>query len=210
MSSTGLRFRFRGKGGKTHTVGVQDRRLARVVARCQDLPGQELFQYLDEDGEPRAIESADVNDYIREAAGIEATAKDFRTWAGTLLAFRTLRASRGTSRTEVQAALKHSIDEVAEALGNTPAVSRQSYIAPAVVRAHLEGSISRGIGDPETVADKPVTRREELALVRLLDEIERPRAKAAARAKARPPAKAGPRARARATKGRPGRAASRG
>lgn len=178
VSASGLRFRFRGKGGRTHTVGVQDRRLARVVARCQDLPGQELFQFLDDDGEPRSIESADVNGYIREAAGIEVTAKDFRTWAGTLLAFRTLRASRGTSKTEIQAALKHSIAEVADALGNTPAVSRQSYIAPAVVRAHLEGSIPHGIGDPETVADKPVTRREELGLVRLLEKLEKPRATA--------------------------------
>ena len=177
VSASGLRFHFRGKGGKTHTVGVRDRRLARVVARCQDLPGQELFKYVDDDGEPRSIESADVNEYIREAAGIEVTAKDFRTWAGTLLAFRSLRASRGTSRTEIQASLKRSIDEVAAALGNTPAVSRQSYIAPAIVRAHVEGSIPRGIGDPETVADRPVTRREELALVRLLEELEKPRAR---------------------------------
>jgi DNA topoisomerase I len=177
VGSSSLRFRFRGKGGKTHTVGIRDRRLARVVARCQSLPGQELFQYLDEDGEARPIESAHVNDYIREAAGLEATAKDFRTWAGTLLAFRTLRASRGTSRADIQASLKRSIDEVADALGNTPTVSRQSYIAPAVVRAHVEGTIPRGIGDPETVADKPVTRREELALVRLLEKLEKPRAK---------------------------------
>jgi DNA topoisomerase-1 len=180
-----LRFRFRGKGGKTHTAGVRDRRLARVVARCQDLPGQELFQYLDDDGEPRPIESVDVNDYIREAAGIEVTAKDFRTWAGTLLAFRTLRASRGQSKADTQASLKRSIDEVAEALGNTPAVSRQSYIAPAVVRAHAEGTIPRAIGNPDEVADKPVTRREELALVRLLEELDKPPAKARPRNGAR-------------------------
>ena len=183
VGASSLRFRFRGKAGKTHTVGVRDRRLARVVARCQDLPGQELFQYLDDDGEPRPIESADVNDYIREASGIEVTAKDFRTWAGTLLAFRALRTSRGTGRKEIQLSLKRSIDQVAEALGNTPAVTRQSYIAPAVVRAHLEGSIPPGTGDPETVADTPVTRREELALVRLLDELEKPRAKPTTRSR---------------------------
>jgi DNA topoisomerase-1 len=176
VSASGLRFRFRGKGGKVHTVGVRDRRLARVVARCQSLPGQELFQYLDEEGEPRSIESSDVNAYIQETAGLEVTAKDFRTWAGTLLAFRVLRASRGTTRAAIQASLKQSIGEVAEALGNTPAVSRQSYIAPAVVRAHLAGSIPPGIGDPDAVARKPVTRREELALVRLLEELEKPRA----------------------------------
>jgi DNA topoisomerase-1 len=183
VSPSGVRFRFRGKGGRTHTVGVRDRRLARIVARCQSLPGQELFQYLDDDGEPRSIESADVNDYIREAAGEEVTAKDFRTWAGTLLAFRALRASPGRGRAEVQASLKRSIEEVADALGNTPAVSRQSYIAPAVVRAHQDGSIPRGVGDPETVADRAATRREELALVRLLEELESPRATKQARAR---------------------------
>ena len=155
------------------------------MARCQDLPGQELFQYLDDDGEPRPIESADVNAYIHEVAGAEVTAKDFRTWAGTLLAFRTLRASRGTSKADVRASLKRSIDEVAEALGNTPAVSRQSYIAPAVLRAHVEGTIPRGIGDPATVADKPATRREELALVRLLEKLDGPRATARTRNGAR-------------------------
>ena len=91
VDTAGLQLRFRGKGGKLHTVGVRDRRIARIVERCQHLPGQELFQYLDADGEPHGIESADVNDYLRHASGIDITAKDYRTWAGTMLAFRSLR-----------------------------------------------------------------------------------------------------------------------
>jgi len=91
VAGTSLRFRFRGKGGRIHEVGVRDRRLARIVTACQDLPGQELFQYLDEQGEPLPIGSTDVNEYLRIAARGEISAKDFRTWAGTLLAFRALR-----------------------------------------------------------------------------------------------------------------------
>jgi DNA topoisomerase-1 len=173
VGATGLRLRFRGKGGKVHTVGVRDRRIARIVERCQHLPGQELFQYLDEHDEPHPIESADVNDYLREASGAEITAKDFRTWAGTMLAFRSLRSSRGTSRSEVRAALKESIQQVAEALGNTPAVSRASYIAPALVDAYLSGKVPPGIpGAADRRQTAPPTRREELALIRLLEEMD--------------------------------------
>jgi DNA topoisomerase-1 len=175
VSGAGLRFRFRGKGGKVHTVGVRDRRLARIVARCRDLPGQELFQYLDEDGEPHSIESEDVNAYLRDAAGIDVTAKDFRTWAGTLMAFRALRSTRRTSRSAIRAALKDSTEQVAEALGNTPAVSRASYIAPAVIDAHMAGDLPRGIGRTPDVAAAtrpPNGRREEMLLVRLLEDPE--------------------------------------
>ena len=177
VSPTGIRFRFRGKGGRVATVGVQDRRLARIVARLEDLPGQELFQYLDEAGEPRPIESADVNAYLRASAGIEVTAKDFRTWAGTLLAFHTLRAARGTSRAARRESLKHSIEVVAEALGNTPAVSRRAYVAPAVVDAYLTGSLPRSVDREDDGArsnSKPLTRREELALIRLLEDLDEP------------------------------------
>ncbi|HEX7472626.1 MAG TPA: hypothetical protein VF323_06060 [Candidatus Limnocylindrales bacterium] len=177
VSPTGIRFRFRGKGGRVTTVGVRDRRLARIVARLEDLPGQELFQYLDEAGEPRPIESADVNAYLRAAAGIEVTAKDFRTWAGTLLAFHTLRAARGTSRAAMRESLKHSIEAVAEALGNTPAVSRRAYVAPAVVDAYLTGSLPRSVGqegDGTARGQKPLNRRDELALIRLLEELDEP------------------------------------
>jgi DNA topoisomerase-1 len=172
VSPTGVRFRFRGKGGKVQTAGVRDRRVARIVGRCQSLPGQELFQYLDEDGEPRTIESADVNGYLRDAAGIEMTAKDFRTWAGTLLAFRALRSTRGTTQADINRALRDSIGHVAEALGNTPAVSRRSYVAPAVVEGHLAGSLPRAA--VRRGGRSGAGRREELALVRLLEELDAP------------------------------------
>jgi DNA topoisomerase-1 len=174
-----LRFRFRGKAGKILEAGVQDQRLARLVARCQELPGQDLFQYLDEDGEPRAIGSADVNAYLRDAARAEITAKDFRTWAGTLLAYRSLRgaaAERGTATT-ARAAVNDSVRVVADALGNTPAVSRQSYIAPTVVEAYLGDGLSNRDGDATHGSDprpgprraRPGTRAEELELVAFLE-----------------------------------------
>ena len=177
VSPTGVRFRFRGKGGRVTTVGVQDRRLARIVAHLEDLPGQELFQYLDEAGEPRPIESADVNAYLQAAAGIEVTTKDFRTWAGTLLAFHSLRAARGTSRAAMRGSLKRSIEAVAEALGNTPAVSRRAYVAPAVVDAFLSGSLPRSVAGKEGETGsigKPLTRRDELALIHLLEDLDEP------------------------------------
>ena len=174
VSSVALRFRFRGKGGKVHVVGVRDRRLARIVARCEALPGQELFQYLDEDGEPRPIESADVNAYLQDAAGIPITAKDFRTWTGTLIAFHELRSGPAPVAAGVRPRMvvKLSAETVAEVLGNTPAVSRQSYIAPMVVESYLAGSLPPGRvrrGDPGKQTARPVGRREELALVRFLE-----------------------------------------
>jgi DNA topoisomerase-1 len=127
VAGSSLRVRFRGKGGRLHEVGVRDRRLARIVSACQDLPGQELFQYLDEHGEPLPIGSTDVNEYLRIAARAEVSAKDFRTWAGTLLAFRALRSSVEPAGPEARGSVGRATELVAEALGNTPAVSRQSY-----------------------------------------------------------------------------------
>ena len=174
LSGTAMRFRFRGKGGKVHVVGVRDRRLARIVARCEALPGQELFQYLDEDGEPRSIGSADVNAYLQEAAGIPITAKDYRTWTGTLIAFHELRSGPAPSAAAVRPStvVRLSAETVAEFLGNTAAVSRQSYIAPTVVAAYLAGSLPPGRarrGGLDTQTARPVGRREELALVRFLE-----------------------------------------
>src|SRR5687767_14793522 len=137
-----ISFRFRGKSGKEHVIDVRDRRLATVVRRCQELPGQELFQYLDELGETRSIESADVNAYLREAAGDDFSAKDFRTWYGTLLAARALgeQASRGAPR---QKHVLYAVQWVAAKLGNTPTVCRKSYVHPAVVDRYLRGGLER-------------------------------------------------------------------
>jgi len=138
-----VRFKFRGKSGKDHDIDVRDRQLARVVRRCQELEGQELFQYLDEDGHPRTIESADVNLYLREAAGDAFTAKDFRTWAGTVLAAREL-AEAGPFQSEAEARRKVSaaVKEVARQLGNTEAVCRKCYVHPAVIDSYLGGVLA--------------------------------------------------------------------
>jgi DNA topoisomerase-1 len=172
-----LRFRFPGKGGKIVVVGLQDRRLARIVTRCGALPGQDLFQYLDEDDDPRPIESADVNAYLRDAAGSELSAKDFRTWLGTLLAFQELRAGPGSGAVKARsrAILKRSLARVSAILGNTPAVSRESYVAPGIVEAYLDGSLPPGrtrVAGPSGQALVAFSRREELALVRFLERAE--------------------------------------
>jgi len=153
VGSKRIRFRFRGKGGKEGEVEVSDARLARIVGRCQDLPGQELFAYLDEEGEVRTIGSADVNDYIREISGHDFTAKDFRTWAATVLAARSL--ARGESpATEAGARrdVARAVERVAEWLGNTPAVSRKSYVDPMVIDAYLEGDAIRGGSEAAVLA----------------------------------------------------------
>ena len=129
-------FSFRGKGGKKHTIQLDDPRLARIVRRCQELPGQELFQYLDPEGQARDIGSRDVNDYLRAITSEEFTAKDFRTWHATTLALSALSRLRlSSSRTGAKTHTIQIIKTVAEALGNTPAICRKSYIHPAVLTA---------------------------------------------------------------------------
>ena len=135
-----IRFSFRGKGGKAAEVEISDARLARIVGRCQDLPGQELFAYLNEEGEVRSVGSADVNDYLREISGHDFSAKDFRTWAGTLLAARALaRHEPSTTPAAAKREVVRAIEQVAEWLGNTTAVSRKAYVHPGVIDAHLKG-----------------------------------------------------------------------
>jgi DNA topoisomerase-1 len=158
VGSTRIRFRFRGKGGKTSDIEVSDARLARLVARCQDLPGQELFQYLDVDGEPRTIGSDDVNDYLRDISGQDFTAKDFRTWAGTVLAAWALKEFEEVgSEAQARHNVVRAVEAVASELGNTPAVSRRSYVHPSVINAYLDGNVVR---DVRRSADR--TLRESL------------------------------------------------
>jgi DNA topoisomerase-1 len=150
--STSVRFNFRGKSGKVHEVTLQDRRLARIVKRCQDIPGQRLFQYEDEEGNQHHVGSADVNDYLREIAGEEYTAKDFRTWAGTVIAAGVLRhMPRPETDADATRDTVAAVDAVAEELGNTRAVARGSYIHPAVIDAYRDGRLQRI--DPDDVDD---------------------------------------------------------
>ncbi len=137
-----LEFRFRGKSGIQHTVAIDDRRLAQVVRRCQELPGQELLQYIDDDGEIRDIGSDDVNEYLRAIAGEEFTAKDFRTWAGTVLATIALQEFEAfDSQAQAKRNVVRAIESVARRLGNTPSVCRKCYVHPGVLDAYLEGSM---------------------------------------------------------------------
>ncbi|HSH21305.1 MAG TPA: DNA topoisomerase IB [Candidatus Caenarcaniphilales bacterium] len=145
INGTQVRFSFRGKAGKMHNVGLRDRRLARIVRQCQDLPGQRLFQYYDEAGDRQSVTSEDVNEYIRQATGGDFTAKDFRTWAGTFLAAQALREVAEAEGGTVQRRLARAVEAVAQSLGNTPAVCRRCYIHPAVVDAYLEGSLAEAL-----------------------------------------------------------------
>ena len=166
-----ISFHFRGKSGKEHVIDVKDRRVAAVVRRCQELPGQILFQYLDDAGRTHTIESADVNAYLREAAGQDFSAKDFRTWYGTLLAARALgeHAQNGPPR---QKHVVLAIQWVASKLGNTPSVCRKSYVHPAVVSRYLRGSLG-GLPRPSAgaVEKRPDTLdADERALLAILKE----------------------------------------
>jgi DNA topoisomerase-1 len=135
-------FEFRGKSGKLHRTGFRDHRLARIVKACQDLPGQRLFQYLDDEGVQRAVESADVNQYLREAMGEDFSAKDFRTWAGTVNAARALAmAPECGSAAEAKRNINICVRAVAGLLGNTAAVCRSAYIHPVVLQAYAEGAL---------------------------------------------------------------------
>jgi len=155
-------FEFRGKSGKMHSTGFHDRRLARVVKACQDVPGQRLFQYLDETGNRHAVESADVNGYIRDALGEDFSAKDFRTWAGTVSAARALISLPECSRDgEAKTNVVTCVKAVAGVLGNTPAVCRKAYIHPAVLEAYEAGALElKAHGDD---------RAFEMAVIRFLE-----------------------------------------
>jgi DNA topoisomerase-1 len=135
-------FRFRGKSGKEHNISLNDRRLAKIVKRCRDLPGDELFQYLDEQGQQHTVDSADVNAYLRAITGDEFSAKDFRTWAGTLLTALMLHelGVEATQRAQKRR-IKEAIERAAERLGNTPAICRKCYVHPAVFVAYGEGRV---------------------------------------------------------------------
>jgi DNA topoisomerase I len=179
ISGASVRFEFRGKSGIAHCVDLHDARLARIVKKCRDLPGHELFQYIDDGGRRQTIGSADVNAYLREITGEAFTAKDFRTWAGTVLAARELSAmDKCDSEREAKRQIVRAVESVAKQLGNTKTVCRKSYIHPAVLDAYSNGQL--------VIARRARPRRAqaglapiELAVVEMLRPKLRPAKRAA-------------------------------
>jgi DNA topoisomerase-1 len=169
-----LRFRFRGKSGRQHEVDVTDQRIAKIVAKCQDLPGQDLFQYASDNGEIRDVTSQDVNDYLRKITGEDFTAKDFRTWAGTLLSALALNAQgEFETRKQAKANVKTAIGAVAELLGNTPAICRKCYVHPAVLEAYLAGNHISGLSEVMQKSGSKQLRLAEAAVLRFLESQNR-------------------------------------
>jgi DNA topoisomerase-1 len=172
ITGSTMKFRFRGKSGKDHAVKVHDRRVARVVQRCNDLPGEVLFQYIDDEGERHSVESSDVNDYLRDVSGAEFTAKDFRTWAGTVLAALALKE---LSVVDTKAAAKQNIVQavksVSSRLGNTPSVCRKCYVHPQIFDAYLDGHLVAALHQRAERAIRenlPALSSEEAAVLMLL------------------------------------------
>lgn len=166
-----LEFDFVGKAGVKHRVQLDDPRLARVVRRCQDLPGQELFQYVDESGERQRVTSDAVNAYLREISGLDLTAKDFRTWTGTVLTLRALREVGPRERErEAKQAIALAIDAVAGVLGNTRSVCRASYVHPTVIDSYLDGSLFAAQERPSRPRAR--ARRYSVDEIALLDLLE--------------------------------------
>jgi DNA topoisomerase-1 len=168
-----LRFEFKGKSGKTWKLKVKDRRVARIIRACQDLPGQELFQYIDESGERRDVTSADVNAYLREITGRDVTAKDFRTWSGTVLAAWALKEFEAFD-TEAKAKknIRAAIEKVAARLGNTPTICRKCYVHPELFSCYVEGSLLLDVKEEieaELRDDLAGLRPEEAAVLSLLE-----------------------------------------
>jgi DNA topoisomerase I len=167
-----IKFQFRGKSGKKHNVEVSDRRVARIIQKCQDLPGQQLFQYENQPGDVAAIGSEDVNDYLQRITGQPFTAKDFRTWAGTILAAIALgKMEEVDSQTLAKKNIVTAIEAVAGLLGNTVAICRKCYIHPAVPTSYLEGTLARTLrvkADAQIAEHLHELKPEEAAVITLL------------------------------------------
>jgi len=172
VNGSTLRFEFKGKSGVKHSVELQDRRLVTVIKRLEEIPGQELFQYLDDGGERRNVTSADVNDYLREATGADFTAKDYRTWAGTVLASIALQTVEESDEgVDTKKHMKEAIESVARQLGNTPAICRKCYVHPDLIAEYLDNGLSEALEQRAGVAIKdPVEglTPEEMAVLALL------------------------------------------
>src|SRR3954466_153587 len=167
-----VRFRFTGKSGKQWSLRVRDRRIAKIIRACQEPPGQELLQYLDEDGKPQDVTSGDVNAYLKEITGNDITAKDFRTWAGTVLAAMALHEVKSfDTAAQAKRNLRTAIENVAARLGNTPTICRKCYVHPDVLTSYLDGNlvleIKKAVED-ELRDELPGLQPEEAAVLAML------------------------------------------
>ncbi|KQQ62352.1 DNA topoisomerase [Pseudomonas sp. Leaf127] len=160
-------FQFRGKSGVEHQISIKDKRMARIIKRCLELPGQNLFQYLDEDGQRHAITSSDVNAYLHTLTGADFTAKDYRTWAGSVMALTTLRKLDWEPEADAKKHIVEMVKNVARELGNTPAVCRKCYIHPAV----LEGFVLGQLAKLPRVRKRQGLSAEEVALTAFLQQL---------------------------------------
>ncbi|MEO5803591.1 MAG: DNA topoisomerase IB [Verrucomicrobiota bacterium] len=174
VNGSTVHFQFRGKSGKHHTIDVKNKRLAKIVKRCQEIPGQDLFQYIDEDGKRQDVKSEDVNEYLRETSGEDFTAKDFRTWAGTVLAAIALREfEKFDTQTQAKKNLVTAIESVAQKLGNTPAICKKCYVHPAIFDSYLDGTMVKTLqqrSEMEIKTSLKKLRPEEAAVLTLLQQ----------------------------------------
>ncbi|HUR89584.1 MAG TPA: DNA topoisomerase IB [Ramlibacter sp.] len=173
VEGTQLKFRFKGKSGKAWDLKIQNRRVAKIVKACQELPGQRLFQYIGDDGELKEVTSADVNEYLKEITGRDVTAKDFRTWAGTVLAALALQEFEAfDSKAGVKKNVKAAIENVAQRLGNTPTICRKCYVHPEILSLYEQGELLLDIKqkvEAEVRDDLQVLKPEEAAVLGLLE-----------------------------------------
>lgn len=174
VSGARMRFNFTGKHRKKHTIDITDPRLAKIVKNCQDLPGQEIFQYFDDDGKQQDVKSEDVNAYLREITGQDFTAKDFRTWAGTVLASMALHEfEKFDTQTQAKKNVLRAIEAVAERLGNTPAICCKCYIHPMVLDAYMDGALLQTVrqrAQQQWNSSVSKLRPEEAAVLALLQK----------------------------------------
>jgi DNA topoisomerase I len=174
ISGTNIHFHFKGKRGIEHKVSIRDQRLARIIKQCQDLPGHELFQYLDETGKRVPVDSDDVNEYLRHVTGKEFTAKDFRTWTGTVIAACALtELGAGETQTQAKKHVSQAIEAAAKHLGNTPTICRKCYVHPEVINSYLNGKLLSALkqNDEQAVLDSlHGLRPEEIAVMKFLQE----------------------------------------
>jgi len=190
IDGANLRFEFRGKSGISHAVDVTDRRIARIVQRCHELRGEVLFKYLDDAGERQQVEAEDVNAYLQEITGADITAKDFRTWAGTMLVAEALRSmGAAESKREAEKNIVAAVDKTAKMLGNTRSVCRKYYIHPVLIQAYLEGSVLAPLPQhtwsprttPPRPGDGPMLRKHEADVLTFIKARLKPKVRAPAK-----------------------------